>query len=256
VHPGPAAAGRTAATLARVAGARLSVVSCDGVSEREIDRQRLTVEHLADGVPVRWEVIHAPEVADAVMRVAARGAPSIVCLATSPPSTLVDTIATTVTGATLRASHDPVVLVGPRCDALSARFGEVAACIDGSSASDAVVELAAAWASAWAVPLRILEVTEPSATVPGSPGAPRRFVDRLADRVGRARDVAASSIVIEAPDPATALRDWTDDHPDALLVMGSHGHGLSAHPLGRTVQFVVRHAGVPVVIVPRRLTAR
>jgi nucleotide-binding universal stress UspA family protein len=161
-----------------------------------------------------------------------------------------------VTGATLRASHDPVVLVGPRCDALCSQYGLIAACIDGSSASDAVVDLAARWASAWAVPLQVLEVTEPSAMVPGSPGAPQRFVDRLADRVGRAHEVAASSVVIEATDPAIAVRDWADDHPDALLVMGSHGHGLSAHPLGRTAQFVVRHAGVPVVIVPRRLTAR
>ncbi|MGD9995926.1 MAG: universal stress protein [Ilumatobacteraceae bacterium] len=254
-HSPPPAAARTAVALARVGRARLSVVSCDGVSERELDRQRLTIDHIAGDVSVTWDVVHSSEVADAIVRAATRGAPSIVCLGTSPPGTLADILATTVTGATLRSSHDPVVLVGPRCDGVAARFAEVAACIDGSRASDAVVDLAATWAAAFAVPLRIIEVVEPSTTIPGAPGAPARLVDRLADRVARAHGITASSLVIESPDAAAAVRDWADDHPNSLLVMGSHGHGLAAHPLGRTVQSVVRHAPVPVAIVPRRLTA-
>ncbi|MBI5089020.1 MAG: universal stress protein [Actinobacteria bacterium] len=65
----------------------------------------------------------------------------------------------------------------------------------------------------------------------------------------------ASASVIEADDAAIALRDWSEEHPDSLLVMASHGHGLSPHPLGRTVQFVVRHAPVPIAVVPRGATA-
>ncbi|MBI5089021.1 MAG: universal stress protein [Actinobacteria bacterium] len=78
-QPTPAAT-RVAEALARAAGASVVTVRVDG---------------------------RAAEVTDAILRAAARGAPSVVCLATTPPTALMDTLAPTITGSASMGRRHP-----------------------------------------------------------------------------------------------------------------------------------------------------
>lgn len=75
----------------------------------------------------------------------------------------------------------------------------------------------------------------------------------LASRVERAAasGVAVSSRVV-AGEPAAALNDAAKERNAFLLVVGSHGSSGLAHVLlGSVAERVVRHATVPVLVVPR-----
>ena len=116
--------------------------------------------------------------------------------------------------------------------------------------SESVAELAAFWAHSFGLPARVLEVVEPEATPEGSTSVADRYVHRLAARVALHHGIEATGETIEDGDVSSAIRNWAEDHPNALLVMASHGAGLSEHVLGGVVMDVVRHAPMPVVVVP------
>lgn len=247
----PTDAIRTAITLARSGRSKLSFLSCHDPVVRDMDRQRLEVDDLLGPTLATWHVVRSNDVADEIVRLAGGSVTSVVCMATDAPGPVIDTLMPTITGATLRWSHRTVVLVGPRCAPTSDRFSEIVACVDGSIMSDAVVDVAAGWARAFGTRLRLLEVVDPSTTVPGALSLVSRYLGRLADLVAEHHHVGSTTSRLEAADAARALRDWADDHGDALMVMGAHGAGLSPHPLGRTVGDVVRRARIPVAVVPR-----
>lgn len=81
--------------------------------------------------------------------------------------------------------------------------------------------------------------------------AMRRILD---DKVVGARKAAeGTGATVESKfshvDPRTALLDEACD----LIVLGARGHsGLAGLLLGSTTDYVVRHARVPVVIVPKK----
>jgi len=80
----------------------------------------------------------------------------------------------------------------------------------------------------------------------------------LAARVERAATsgVAVSSRVV-AGEPAAALNDCAKDLNAFLLVVGSHGSSGLAHVLlGSVAERVVRHAAVPVLVVPSAASER
>jgi nucleotide-binding universal stress UspA family protein len=111
-------------------------------------------------------------------------------------------------------------------------------------------------ARAFSAPVRILETFDPATTVAGSPALASRYVDRLAARTARHHHVAARGTAISGANTSREIRAWSDAHPGSLLVMASHGAGLSEQQLGGVVMDVVRHVRTPVVVVPAHSASR
>lgn len=134
--------------------------------------------------------------------------------------------------------------------------------IDGSDASKAALRWAvddARGRGAEVVALHAYDVELP--TTDAAPTAPidipafvgeiheeaQRFVvDAVDDVVGKAATVDVAPIAVEEADPAKALIDASRDAD--LLVVGSHGRGLSRLRLGSVSLECAQHAACPVVI--------
>ena len=121
------------------------------------------------------------------------------------------------------------------CSILVARHGRpraVAAAIDGSQPSIIAGRMAAHWATALDVPLRLL----------------------LADGVSKIPGLSSSDRETVAGDAARALVDWSRRHPDHLLVLGSRGQSnATLLHLGSVSDRVYLGATCSVLVVrPRR----
>lgn len=197
-----------------------------------------------------WRDTEEPDVVDALIDYARATPSSIICLGTHAPGRLRDTLTPTVTGQIIRWSPRTVVLVGPRARLSPDGFDEVVGCIDGSLISEAVAELTGLWAAGLNRPGRLLQVVDPATRMPGTSTIADRYVGRLATRTAARHDVCLQAEVIEGAAVASRIVEWAKEHPAALLVMASHGTGLSEHVLGGVITDVVRHAPNPVVVVP------
>ena len=134
--------------------------------------------------------------------------------------------------------------------------------IDGSDASKAALRWAVEDARVRGAEVIALHAYEPP--MPGADAAPAvpidlpglvtefhegalRFVTEFVDEVvGNAVTVNVAPIAVEDDDPARALLDAARDAD--LLVVGSHGHGLSGLRLGSVSLECAQHAACPVLI--------
>ena len=74
-------------------------------------------------------------------------------------------------------------------------------------------------------------------------------LNELANTI-RAEDIETHAIIMEGVTAAAILNEINNVNAD-LVVMGSHGHGaIVGALLGSVSQEVVKHAGIPVLLVP------
>ncbi len=250
-HMTETAAVATARNLAAL-GAVVTFWTCneDSADRDENDRKKKDLTQLVQPAKARWQTAESSSVVDGLLEFAAASPHSVICLNTDAPGRFVDTVMPTTTGQIIRWSPSVVVLTGPHCRAPRSAFSEIVGCIDGSLISEAVAEMTGAWAAAFGLPARLLEVVDPATRVPATRSIAGRYIDRLSARVARHHNIPVTGETIDDPRVASAIRRWADAHPDALLMMASHGTGLSEHVLGGVIMDVVRHASTPVVVVP------
>jgi nucleotide-binding universal stress UspA family protein len=242
----------TAMNLAQAANASLRFVTCDpdGSDNGDRARERAGLTNAVRPLQSRWEVLDSTDVVNTILHVAASSPASIVCVSTHAPRQMTDAFLSTTTGQLIRWSPRTVVLVGPHCVLPDGQYCEIAGFVDGSLVSESVAELVGQWAQALGVPAHIIEVVEPTTNVPGSTSVADHYVNRLAARVARQHGIPTMGQTLDDSDVVSAIRDWADLHPNALLVLASHGAGLSDHVLGGVVMGVARHVPNPVVVVP------
>lgn len=136
------------------------------------------------------------------------------------------------------------------------------ACVDGSSVSAQIVPVAARWATALGVPLRIVTVAEPALAgldrrEPyrglGPNGDPRAYVDGLA-HTWRGLDIEVSGHVVFDPiGPAEGIATELETTPCGLVAVTTHARtGLTRAVLGSRTTSILRHSPVPG---PRRPAA-
>ena len=247
------AAVATANNLAASADAVLSFLSCneDPARHEENERQRAELTDLLHPTRTRWLLVDSSNIADAIIDAATAAPESVVCLSSGAPGQLVDTLMPTTTGQVIRWSPQTVVLVGPHCMATEGPYSSIAAWVDGSLISEAVAELTGLWARAFGLPAHVLQVVGPETTTPArAPSAPGTSDVLRIEWLVITTSPLTGETIETAKTPATAIREWAETHADALLVMASHGAGLSEHVLGGVVMDVVRHVPTPVVVVP------
>lgn len=142
----------------------------------------------------------------------------------------------------------PVLVIGPQVVAQLDDPSEVFACVDGSSRSEAVLEVAAAVAAGVNADTWLLTVMT---------GGPREvtsaareqlhagYLARLARRVRRA-GITCNWEVLHDSDPAASIVRHVGTR--GLLALTDHGAGTATGGLGPVTTSVLRHSKMPVLI--------
>jgi len=126
--------------------------------------------------------------------------------------------------------------------------------LDGSELSERAIGLGVAFAQAYDAELCLLHVLEepialdllPSLVIPDR-GAAEAYLRELAD--GLPADLKVSTSVVRG-NAVDTLLDLTEENPESMLVMSTHGRsGLGRLMLGSVADKVVRGATVPVALV-------
>ena len=248
---------RIARSFAKKSQANLVLVH---VTETNVsDRQRAMTE-LADRLrPLRAEarVIRAADPAQAISDLTGQEPDSIVCMATKGPGVLSSTLLPTVAGPVVRWSHVPVMLIGPHCQQEPGDVAELAAFIDGSDVSDAVLALTGLLGEQWDLPVSVLEVVAPQARPGGNSDVIQdSFVLRSAARLRERYGVDAAGATVDGAHVADAIADWAAEHSESIIVLGSHGSGVSEERMGSVVMEVAHKSTVPVLVFPAHAAAR
>jgi nucleotide-binding universal stress UspA family protein len=264
----------TARVLAQRLGAALhSVTVAEG--EEEAERAR-AMASAALGVPPgadRVAVVVGGDPAEVITRRAETLGSCLVCLATHGRGRLSGALVGSVARSVLERSGDPVVALGPSADApgwsprprswpepLSA--SRIVACVDGSTTSEQVLPLAAAWAAALDMSLTILTVVE-DAPVPmrPDPGQSRygdhpdaeSYLEHLVLQWRAARPETEGELVRDPLGPASGVRTSLRRRPAGLVALTTHARsGVQRVQLGAMAASIVNASPAPCLVAPVR----
>ena len=197
---------------------------------------------------------------------------AIACLANHGRGRSV-TLRTSVASDVIARGGDPVMLVGPWIGrpkgvlwidepiSLSRfRGGGVVACLNGTATSDSLVAVALRWAQALEEPMIALIVAEPIPPVPeegrivrafGPDGDVDAFLEQVVEFAGRAGVEVVGMPVYDPVGPAEGVRDYLEESPATLVVVGAHHRGRKAEvAMGGIPAAIVRRSPSPVLVVP------
>ena len=228
---------------------------------------------LADRFGADLETIRVASPEDVVSSIAKRAAelaPALLCLSTHGHGRFTGAVVGSVARSLLQSIDEPIVAVGPSADRPSAMvptpppplsIPRLVACVDGGPASERVLPVAVAWASALGMSLTVLTVADPSPP-PVRPDAtwrrshgPNEDADAYVARVAlpcRDADIAVDTQVAYDPiSPAHGLQTYLDQHPAGLIALTTHARsGLSRAMLGASAAAMVRWSTAPALVVP------
>jgi nucleotide-binding universal stress UspA family protein len=195
-------------------------------------------------VPIRAVVTVTPDPGDAVVAEVAAHPGAAVCMATRARGAIASGVLGNVAQDIVRRVDAPILLVGRHCATESPAHGPIVVAHDGSSAADAVLAPARAWAHACDVPLVLVSVCQPlDTTTPDHPGAALRDACRRLGPTARLEVVVASFA-------AGAIRDLAHELDASLVALATHGHtGAAAVSMGRVASWVTRESACPVLVV-------
>ena len=170
----------------------------------------------------------------------------VICMSTHARGPIPELVLGSTAAAVVRAGAAPVVLVGPE-----ARSGwsprNLVVCLDGSALSEAVLPLAATWASAMGLGCWLVQVVDDE-VVSGLDTPESAYVRNVAGDL-RARGLHADWEVLHGPDVGAAIAEFATTVPGALVALTTHGRsGLQLVTMGSTATSVVRHSQTPVVV--------
>jgi len=262
----------TARVLAERFDAPLHTISVAGADD-EASRLRTLAAAVLD-VDIgddRARVVVGGEPAEAIVGHADELEDCLVCMATHGRGRLSGAVVGSVARAVLQRSRRAMVALGPPADnpVWSPRprswpeplsVPRLVACVDGSEASEQVVQLAAAWAQALAMTLSILTVVE-DAPEPLRPERqrsryglgvdPERYIDGLVKQVeGQVPDV--DGVVVRDPiGPASGIRSHLEERPAGLVAVTTHARsGMRRALLGAAAASIVNASVAPCVVAP------
>jgi nucleotide-binding universal stress UspA family protein len=147
----------------------------------------------------------------------------------------------------LALAFGPVLVVGPKC-AVGSFDGPIIATVDGSTASESVLPLAAAWAIELGVEPWIIEVIEPD--IEYSPDiAHSAYTSRLARRLTADSGHTVQFEVLHGRAVEEEVADFASSMNASLIVASTHGRtGLSRFVVGSTAAAMVRRSPCPVLL--------
>lgn len=248
-------------TAERALSPALDLVARTGVPLRLVsralpgEREQLTAyladvaDRHADITDVETVVAERESIPDAIADVAGPG--SLICLSSHGHSGPAEVFIGSIASSVLRATAVPALVIGPAVpDPATLGGGPVVACLDGSDLAERTIEPARRWSVGLGLPLWLVQVVTPGLTLEQDTGGDvleGAYLAGLAEAVGG----VASWDVLHDDDPARALTGLHAAEPVAVLVVATHGRsGWDRLVLGSVTSSVVRHATVPVLVVP------
>jgi nucleotide-binding universal stress UspA family protein len=197
--------------------------------------------------------------AGAIHEAVRRWHPSVACLAShgrGRAAAITGSVATDV----VARGHDPVVLVGPLFDPLPARCG-VVACVDGTPAAAALLDVAVWWAQLLVEPLMVMTVAEPVPPPLAGGVVQRRFgpqgdadtwLELLTALARETLGEVDTAAVYDPISPAEGARRFLADRRPSIAVVASHARtGRSRLIHGSVAARIVYQSPSPVLVVPR-----
>ena len=148
-------------------------------------------------------------------------------------------------------------------------FENVLVCLDGSKPSEYILTYVAAEAASFrkAVLLKVVDTAGVNLPlgVPGvsggqfrTAGQDRRFQQQMDEMPAyleqmagplREKGLEVETVVLEGV-PSEAIIGYAQDNGIGLIAMATHGHsGLRQVVMGGTAEYIVKHAGLPVLLV-------
>ena len=264
----------TARVLAQRFDADLHTVTvADG--DDDADRAR-ALASAALGVPLgddRVSVVTEGDPADVIARRAETLGSCVVCLATHGRGRLGGALVGSVARSVLQRSGDPVVALGPSADnpGWSPRprswpeplsVPRIVACVDGSTTSEQVLPLAAAWAQALDMSLTILTVIEdaPAPIRPdrgqsryGGHADAESYIDQLVQQWRTQLPDVDGEVVRDPIGAASGIRAHLDQRPAGLVALTTHARsGMQRVLLGAAAASIVHASVAPCLVAPVR----
>ncbi len=139
------------------------------------------------------------------------------------------------------------------------RFQQILVAVDGSEFAAHALQVASSIATAMGARIGVVHAIDPQ-LVGSETGVPADQMWALLRRDGQALLDTAASAIPAHPHPWRFLREGTPwkevvqsarEWPADLIVVGTHGRsGLTRLLFGSTAEGIVRHASIPVVVVP------
>jgi nucleotide-binding universal stress UspA family protein len=215
--------------------------------------------------PVAVSVVEALDIADAIADAIAdvgeQLQPSFLCMATHGRGRVAGSLLGSVAMSAFARARRPAVLVGPNAPGGAGRIdGPVVACVDGSTASEAVLPVAVSWAAALSLSLRIVTVAEPVPAPMDNRPYHRGFgpdidadvyVERLAKDWQRDGMPLEGRAIYHPMGPAEGIAEHLRDAPAGLVAVTTHARtGLARAMVGSVTARVVHDSPAPVLIVP------
>jgi nucleotide-binding universal stress UspA family protein len=224
------------------------VTSADDTAEAVARLADRAAEHDTTGVEVTTKAIVAPESVASGIAGEVETHPEVTVVMASHGRGRSAALLGSVAEELLRRVFGPVLLVGPRCE-LDGFDGPVVVTVDGSSASESVLPLAAAWAIELRTEPWIVEVVEPDVQTSADVGQ-AAYPARLARRLTADSGHPVQFEVLRGHDVHDEIVDFADSLHASLIVASTHGRtGMSRVVTGSTAAAVVRHARCPVLLV-------
>ena len=148
----------------------------------------------------------------------------------------------------LRSTFGPVIVIGPNAKpAAVALDGNYVVPLDGSSRSDSVLPIVAAWAVEFGGTPWLIEVLE-QAPPPSADVFESSFVHTRATRMARQIGREVEFEVLHGSHPARLITEFAESRDASLIFMATHGRtGLDRLRCGSVAADVIRRAHCPVV---------
>jgi nucleotide-binding universal stress UspA family protein len=245
--------------LAYQLDASISVISAVTRAAEVAARQRLLAEAPLPPRCLERVVVVDADPAGAIHEALRRSRPSVACLASHGRGRTAAWIGSVATEVVARG-NDPAVLVGPMVDLRPAHCG-VVACVDGTPASRALLDVAVRWAQLLAEPLVVMTVAEP-VPPPLVGGAVRRrfgpqgdvdtWLELVAAPVRETLGAADTAAVYDPISPAEGALSFLADRRPSIAVIASHAYtGLARLIHGSVASRIVYRSPSPTLVVPR-----
>lgn len=229
-----------AADLAWRTDARLVMVSNTEASEKASRGALKSVAQQRSGADIDFWVDTSSSVGRALLDAAKHREAPIICLSAHGKTggLLRRASLPAVAEEVLSSAECPVLVIGPKTDvSRGLPMTEIALALDGSPNAEEMLPLAVAWARTMRLRLILVGVVPDHGG--GTHESEQQYLDSHVARVV-AEVPEVRSELVRAPDPATGLVRFLEEHEDAVLAMSSHGRsGAKRGPLGAVAADVV-----------------
>lgn len=212
-------------------------------------------EKYLEGVAVRLnspvvgtEVISADNVVDSILDALHKRTDALLCMSTHGRGGLGQALMGSTAEAVVRGAQAPVLLVGPDISDQEADLSSIQVCLDGSTAAEELVDIAASWSQELKARLWLVEVQDPKSNTSGQDVVDSGYLTQLGESL-RHRGIDAEWDVLHDKNPHKALVDFNQHQPVSLIMIATHGRsGFRRAAMGSVAMHVVRHAKTPVLI--------